>query len=121
MMRPLAVLTIIGLLALAVACEGLQSEVSADDYGDAWPPTVDHAHLHCDGSRDAPVLWMSADRQNYALNGFSRSCLHWHRPHLKLWDVSEIQIKARSLTPLTEQAQQLCKGATPGRPGTGGG
>ena len=114
------VLTTIGLLALAVGCEGSLSEVSADDYGDAWPLTVDHAHLHCVGSRDAPVVWMGADRHNYALNGFSRAYLNRHRPNLNLWNVSEIQIKARSIMPPIEQAQQLCEEKTPDRPGAGG-
>ena len=52
---------------------------------------------------------MSADRHNCALNGFSRAYLHWHRANLKLWDVSEIQIKTRSIMPLIEQARELCK------------
>ena len=105
MKKALTILVFVGVLAAACSSSG---KVSADDYGAAWPLTVDKAVLHCIGDGQVAVVWMSAGAQFYPLTGFSKTYLNKHHPNLILRDLSQVHISGRSVSPLIRQAQELC-------------
>jgi hypothetical protein len=96
-----------------VAEEAARSEVSASDYGEEWPLTVDHGTLGCTrlgrvGSVDLQAATFTApDGTTYALNGTARS----HTRHAEIrpiWaDNPEFPGLKKELV-LIEDALKLC-------------
>ena len=48
--------------------------ITADEYGDLWPLTVDEAKLYCRHS----AVWIKVNRRKYGLNGLSYGLLRRH-------------------------------------------
>lgn len=48
--------------------------ITADEYGDLWPLTVDEAKLYCRHS----AVWIKVNRRKYGLNGLSHGLLRRH-------------------------------------------
>ncbi|MEA1606137.1 DUF2511 domain-containing protein [Pseudomonas spirodelae] len=85
--------------------------ISADDYGDAWPFTVDEMHLSCFPG-DALVVADAETGVMYPLNGTAKakaSALGLE-PIDKVWradpDIAGAKV---SLGPVIEQGLPLCK------------
>jgi len=110
-------LVFIPVLLVMAGC-GDPAKVSAEEFGDAWPLTVDRATLHCSGGS---AVWMSAGGRNYALNGTAMTYLTMRAPNLILSDLEMIwrvdpkyniqgaQGTVRvSISPLIERGLTLC-------------
>ena len=97
--------TVAAVLTLSTACSG-SAEVTADDYGAAWPLKLDQATLHCNA--DGLVLLMNVGDHMYALTGFTRIHMARHFPDLMLSPLSQVQIQGRSIGPLIDRTKELC-------------
>ena len=104
----IAVITLV-ILALSVACGGSPVKVSADEYGAAWPLTVDKAVLHCTGDEQIQVVWMSAEENYYALTGFSQTYLNRHHPNLQLRPLSMVHRVGKDIGVLIQRAREACR------------
>ena len=61
---------------LVATCGKDPGRVTAADFGDRWPLTVDTAVLACEGSLQVPSLYLTIPSgQRYALNGVAMSRL----------------------------------------------
>ena len=91
---------------LATGCGGGNDtlDVSRDDYGDAWPLTVDGGTLSCDSSQ---VVFTDPDGNDYGVNGAAVSAGH---PEIDpIWaDNPDIDGAKVVITPLVNDGLDLC-------------
>ena len=67
----------LGLIVLVVgviaACGGGGNTITSEDYGSAWPFTVNEVELHCEGDSDIAAAWVEHDGKRYPLTGFTET------------------------------------------------
>ena len=82
--------------------------ITADEYGDLWPLTVDEAKLYCRHS----AVWIKVNRRKYGINGLSCSLLRRHGYTVykleEIWRPSpEIEGLKASIGPLIDDGLKL--------------
>jgi hypothetical protein len=86
--------------------------LSASDFGDEWPLTVDSGDVACVGGRF--VIFVAADGRTYAINGAARARGKWADiAESAIWrDNPRIQIEGAkvSIGPILDTGVALCKG-----------
>jgi hypothetical protein len=110
MLKGLFGLAYAGFLSSVAHAAGPQL-ISADDYGAAWPFTVEEMHLSCFPG-NAVVVMDSETGVMYPLNGIAqaKASALVLEPLDKLWRADpEIAGAKISLGPLIEQGLTLCK------------
>lgn len=110
MIKGLFGLALAGLFSTVVLAAGPQL-ISADDYGTAWPFTVEEMHLSCLPG-NAVVVMDSETGAMYPLNGIARSKASALalEPLDKVWRADPNNSGAKvDLGPLIEKGLQLCK------------
>ncbi len=69
----------LGLIVLVVgviaACGSGGNTITSEDYGSAWPFTVNEVELYCEGDSDIAAAWVEHDGKRYALTGYSDTYL----------------------------------------------
>lgn len=110
MLKGLFGLALAGLFSSAALAAGPQL-ISADDYGDAWPFTVEEMHLSCFPG-NALVVSDAETGVMYPLNGVAKAKAGalGLEPVEKVWradpDIAGAKV---SLGPVIEQGLNLCK------------
>ena len=95
---------VIAAFAIAlVACDA--REVTRDQYGTAWPLTVDSAALHCEND----AVWATIRGRDYALNGWAQTYKSLPELPRSLWrnDPRVPGLKV-SIGPLIRDGLALC-------------
>ena len=58
---------------ITVACGGGGNLITSEDYGSAWPFTVNEVELHCEGDSDVAAAWVEHDGKRYPLTGYTET------------------------------------------------
>ena len=82
----------LGLIVLVVgvvaACGGGGNTITSEDYGSAWPFTVNEVELHCEGDSDIAAVWVEHDGKRYPLTGFTET--YWKGRNRTFSDLERI-------------------------------
>ena len=69
----------LGLIVLVVgviaACGGGGNTITSEDYGSAWPFTVNEVELYCEGDADVAAVWVEHDGKRYPMTGYTETYL----------------------------------------------
>lgn len=88
---------------------GAQGDISAEDFGDEWPLTVDHAELRCLDD-DRPVVAVPGEGV-FGLTGYASTLdgVEPLEPDNPLWaDDPDIAGAKKNISPLRDAAVALC-------------
>ena len=99
-------------LGLIAACGGGGNTITSEDYGSAWPFTVNEVELHCEGDSDIAAAWVEHDGKRYPLTGFTET--YWKSRNRTFSDLERIwrdnpSTGAKvSIGPITRDGLAMC-------------